>query len=83
MKRIDLESLCKEARAKGLNINEIEVMKRHYYNAMIEYTTKHEPKPGVEAAIKHLEMQEWCGYAQAAGYMRRTIDEFQKEGDKK
>lgn len=80
-KRIDLESLTKEARAKGLNISEIEHMQRHYYTAMIEYTSKNTPGPGVTAALHHLEMSEWYGYAAAASYIRRTIDSIQK-GDK-
>jgi len=82
-KKIDLESLCIEARSKGLNMQEIEHMKRHYFAAMLDYAQKHEPKgPGITAALDHLHMQEWTGYAAAASYIRHTIDQIQK-GEKK
>jgi hypothetical protein len=82
-KNTDLESLCKEARAKGLNINEIEQLKRVYYNTIVEYSQKRpQTEQGVRAAIAHIEMQEWVGYAAGASYIRRTIDAIQK-GEKK
>jgi len=81
-KRLDLETLCNEARAKGLNVNEIEIMKRHYNTAMLNYIHNTEPKPGVQGAIEYLDMQVWVAYVAGASYVRQTIDAIQR-GDKK
>lgn len=81
MKKLDLESLCKEAIAKGLNEREVEHVRRYYYNAILKYEAENKPRgPGIAFALQHLEMTEFVAYAAAQSYIRKTIENIQRKG---
>lgn len=79
MSKTDLEQLVLDARAKGLNSDEIEIMKRHYFSGVLECAQKREAKSDAQAdRAHHTDMGAWHGYVRAATYIRQTIDAIQK-----
>lgn len=81
--RLDsLDSLVREATRCGFTSQEIDVVKRYYFDALIKYDDAHKDKRpvGIRACINYEEVRQMTAYAVAKNYMRRQIDSMQKKG---